>query len=167
MGTGQSLLTLVAMMILSIITVKINGNLLTSQGLSQNSKFGLEATSLASSKIEAANRLYFDEVTKTSAPSSPSSLTSSSSLGPESGETANVDSTFDDFDDYNNYSVVDSSMQSAKYLVQCKVGYVNASAPDVFVTSPTWHKKLIVTVTSSQMTDTIRLSTLYSYWVFR
>jgi hypothetical protein len=167
MGSGQSLLTLVAMMILSVITIKVNGNLLTAMGISQNSKFGLEATSLATSKIEAANRLYFDEATKTSAPTSVSQLTAPSSLGVDAGETANADSTFDDFDDYNNYSSWDSTMLSAKYLVQCKVGYVNANAPDVIVATQTWHKKLTVTVSSPSMSDTIRLSCLFSYWVFR
>ncbi len=165
MGTGQSMLTLMAMMMLTMLTNRVNMNILQCQDTSQNSKFALVAVSLATSKIETASRLAFDEASANAAVTAVTSLTASTSLGKESGES--TENTFDDFDDYNNLSYRDSTLASAMFDLKCTIGYVNAATPDVITTSKTWNKKMLVTVTSPSMRDTIRISSVFSYWNFR
>ncbi len=168
MGTGQMLFTLFSMMLLGMITVRVNTNLLNAQDTSQNSKYALVAVSLAKSTIESASRLSFDDKTFNKSITAVSQLTAPSALGIEYGEIANKDSTYDDFDDYNNYSfTTDTTLKTAIFNIRCSVGYVQPTAPDVVVNTQTWCKKMTVTLTSNQMKDTIRMSTVFSYWVFR
>jgi hypothetical protein len=163
MHTGQMMLALGAMVLLSYLVLRVNNSQLTSQDNMQNTKFGLLAVSLATSVLEDANKRSFDDKTINASVSSTSSLTPAASLGTESGE---VYDTFDDVDDYNNYTKLDTSMGSAAFSIKCTVGYVNPSAPDVIVNTQTWHKRILVQVTSKSMKDTIRLSQVFSYWTF-
>ncbi|HRI47053.1 MAG: hypothetical protein KF721_03885 [Ignavibacteriaceae bacterium] len=164
MNTGQSMLTLGAIMLLSFLTLRINSNLLIAQTSLHNAKFGLLATSLAASMMERGSRLAFDEASVDDAITTLTQLTPPNSLGPESGETLN---TFDDLDDFNNYDVTDSSMPSAIFRVRCKVFYINPSAPSTPVNSKTYHKNFTVSVTSASMEDSISFSSVLSYWTFR
>lgn len=163
MHTGQMLMAMGAMALLSFLVLRINSGQLTSQDNMQNTKYGLLAVSLATSVIEDANRKAFDNKTIDAAVSATSGLTPAGSLGYESGE---VYSTFDDVDDFNNYTKVDSTMPTSAFTIKCSVGYVNPASPDVVVTSQTWHKRILVQVTSKAMRDTVRLSQIFSYWTF-
>lgn len=162
---SQSLLTIAAMMLLTTVSVRVNSSVLMSQDISQNSKFGIAAVSLATSQIEAASSLAFDENSKDNPLTATTSLTVPGSLGREPGET--TPATFDDIDDYNNYSFVDSTQNSALYRVWVNVTYADPSNLNVVSSSRTWHKKITVNVTSVSMTDTVRVSSIFSYWVFR
>ena len=93
----------------------------------------------------------------------PSNLTAPANLHAESGEAY---PNFNDVDDYNGYTKTDATMPSAVFNVSCSVVYVNPATPDVTSYSQTWTKKITVTVTSSLMADTVKLSSLFSYWVF-
>lgn len=163
MGTGQSLLALAAMMLLTMITTRVNSTILTTQDTTQNSKFALVAISLATSKIEQASKLAYDE--NAIDPSAPNTSSLSTTLGPNSGETAEED--YDDCDDYNGYVKTDSTLQSAIFTIRGSVGYVQSATPNVTTTTRTWNKKVTFTITSISMRDTIRLSTICSYWNFR
>ncbi|MHB1686347.1 MAG: hypothetical protein ACYCVH_03105 [Ignavibacteriaceae bacterium] len=164
MNTGQSLITIAAMLLLSILVLNVNSTILNTGTVMQDSKFGLLATSIASSMIEEISSKSFDEYTATNAADNLNQLTSPSKLGPESGE---VYPNFDDIDDYNGYTRVDSTMPSAIFKTTCSVAYVSPSTPNVTSSSATWNKKITVTVTSISMQDTVRMSTIYSYWYFR
>lgn len=164
MSTGQMMLTICAVMMLSMLSMRTNSNILETQEVMQNSKYGLLAISLATSIIEEANNKAFDNSTVDSAVSNVNGLTLVNRLGPESGETY---STFNDFDDYNNYSRTDSSMPSAQFNISCQVKYIDYTNPDSYSTNRTFHKKILVSVSSPAMTDTIKLGTIYSYWTFR
>ncbi|MFA6598466.1 MAG: hypothetical protein WCS69_12130 [Ignavibacteriaceae bacterium] len=165
MNTGQTMLTLLAMMMLTLLSVRMNSALLQTQDTMQNSKFGLAAISLATSVIENANKLSFDEATTEDPATSTSDLTRISNLGKDTGET--IPSQFDDFDDYNNYQYDETTLASAAYHISCKISYVNPLTPDVDASSPTFNKKLTVSVSSVSMQDTIKISTIFSYWYFR
>jgi len=164
MNTGQSLITIAAMMLLSILVLRINSTILTTDQVVQDSKFGLLATSIATSLIEEATSKAFDANTDSSNVTSLSQLTAPSKLGPESGE---VYPNFDDVDDYNRYTRIDSSMPSAVFKDSCIVVYVASSTPGVTSSTATWNKKITVVVTSKSMQDTVRMSTIFSYWFFR
>ena len=122
------------------------------------------ATSIATSIIEEAKGLAFDENTDTISVSSINDLTSAAALGKESGETYE---TFNDFDDFDGYTKTDTTLHSAVFNIKCKVDYVDPSNINVPSFSNTWHKKITVLVSSPSMRDTIRESSIYSYWYFR
>lgn len=164
MNTGQMLLTMCGMFLLSMVVLRTNNTFISTGDVMYNTKFGVLAISLGTSMIEEANSKSFDEVTDTNSVNSVTYFTSPASLGPEGGQTH---ADFNDFDDYNNYTKVDSSMPSARYHISCKVGYIQPSNPNVFVNQKTWHKRIIVTVWSPSMRDTVRMSSIFSYWFFR
>lgn len=164
MGTQQSLLTILAMMLLTMLSVRMNSNILRTQDITQNSKFGLTAISLATSRIELATRLSFDENTYNNPLTSTALLTFPVSFGADSGETDHT--LFDDIDDYHNYSETDSTLPSAVYTIISKVRYLEPVNLTVSST-PTWHKQFSVYVSSPSMQDTVMMSTVLSYWYFR
>jgi len=167
MNTGQTMLTLLAMMMLTLLSVRMNSALLSTQENMQNSKFGLAAISLATSVIENANKLAFDEITIDSAITSTNALTGISSLGVDGSEHANKPVEFDDFDDYNNYEYDERTLASAYYHISCRVSYVTSATPNIDAAGKTFNKKLTVSVSSVSMQDTVTISTIFSYWYFR
>lgn len=164
MNTGQMLLTLGAMILLSMLTIRVNKNNLQTEKVVLNTKFGVLSTSLATSIIEEANSKAFDKETNDTMATSTSELTLPASLGPEAGETY---PDFNDFDDFKGFVKIDSTMPSAIFTISSTVVYVNPSNPDSTVSTRTWHKKITVSVSSPLMKDTVRLSSIFSYWYFR
>lgn len=164
MNTGQMLLTIGAMILLSMVILNTNKNYLNTTVFLQETKYGVLATSLATSIIEKAKSLSFDEETDGAAVANTSDLTRANDLGPESGETYY---TFNDFDDFNGYTTVDTTEMSAVYNISCSVAYVNENQLNNTTNSRTWHKKILVAVSSDFMTDTVRMSSVFSYWFFR
>lgn len=164
MGTGQMLLTIGTMTIFSFLILRLNMANLSTEDEMMNGKFGILAISIASSVMEDACSKAFDNATDENAYNSTSYLTAHNLLGSESGETYD---TFNDFDDFNNFSRIDSTLPSARFKVTANVLYVNPSSPDVAASTRTWHKKIVVAVTSPNMKDTVRLTQVFSYWAFR
>ncbi|MBU2494138.1 MAG: hypothetical protein KJ571_16040 [Bacteroidetes bacterium] len=165
MNTGQMMITIGAIMLLTLVIVRVNNGFLSTDSVLMRSKFGVLAVSLATSMIEEANGKAFDHNTDTTSVSAITQLTST--LGPETGETY---STFNDFDDYHNYlryTATDSTIVSAPFKIYCRVNYINPSDPDDSSATRTWHKKIYVEVSSPNMEDTIKMSSVFSYWFFR
>jgi hypothetical protein len=162
MNTGQTLITIGAMLILSMTILNVNHNYNNTSTAMLNTKFNILATSLATSMIEEATGKAFDANTVDNTVSSTTSLTA---VGPGVGEHYPY---FNDFDDFDGYSRIDSTMPSAKFEIACEVDYINPANPNTAVTpTKTWHKKMTVTVTSDAMEDTVRMSKVYSYFYFR
>ena len=164
MNTGESLITIAAMMLLSLTVLSVNNNLLSTDTVLMETKFGVLAVSLATSVIEEANKKPFDEAGIDDAISDITSLTDPDNLGPSGGETY---PDYDDFDDYNGYTKHISNLPSAEFDISCQVCYVNPAKPDSAANIKTWHKKITVNVTSPSSRDTFNLSSVYSYWYFR
>ena len=163
MNTGEMLLTIGAMILLSTLILRVNNNFAGNTSTVYNSKFAILASSVGASVIEEAMGKSFDENSVNAPVSSLNDLTTPAKLGPESGESY---SNFDDIDDYNGYTKVDSTMPSAVFKIVCSVSYVGPTTPNINSSTSTWTKKISVTVTSISMKDTVRLSSLFSYWVF-
>ncbi len=168
MNTSQMLITLGALVLLSLVILRVNRSFLTTDSVLLDSKIGVLAVSIATSVLEEANGKAFDENTDTTSIDDVNLL--SATLGPEAGETY---PNFDDFDDYNGLTKIDSTNPIATFTVNCEVSYVQPSNLDANATNKTWHKKLTVYVTSPSMLghddkqDTLKMSTVYSYWYFR
>jgi len=159
-------MTLGAMLLLSIIMLRVNTSNLTNETIRDEAQYGVLATSIATSIIEEAQSKAFDEKTDTMNVTALTQLTSV--LGPETGET---ESTFDDFDDYNNFTKRDSTMPSATFDISCEVVYVEPGNIEGSTSNRTWNKKLIVTITRPIAADSsvlvLRTSSIFSYWYFR
>jgi hypothetical protein len=168
MTSIQMILALGALILLTLLITNVNKNSLYTEDTMYDSNFGITATSIATSIIEDASRLRFDQrfYVDSSTVYDPSFFTSAGDLGPETGEDPNDPKTFNDFDDYNNYSGIDSTMPTAIFNFSCSVCYVNDNALDDSTTTQTYHKKITVRVWSASMKDTIVMSSIYSYWNF-
>jgi len=164
MNTGQMLITIAALMLLSMVILRTNSSFLYTSVYLMDSKFGVLAVSIATSVIEEASSKSFDENTSSSAVSNTGQLTDVNLIGPESGEYYEI---YDDFDDFDGYVKIDSTMPSAPFNISCAVCYVRETFPDVPYNGKTWHKKITVTVSSEYMPDTVTISSVYSYWFFR
>lgn len=179
MNTGQTMLTIIAMLLLSTIVLSLNrGNFTTSTTIDQN-RINILAVSLATSIIEDATSLPFDEKTIGAAVTATTSL--SGTLGIEGSESASNPQGFDDFDDYNCYAsatkkdtiLVPGSTAKVIFHTFCNVIYVSKDDPRIKSAAATWHKKISLRVFRPGMnnekgqTDTIKMSSVYSYWYFR
>jgi MSHA pilin protein MshD len=174
MNTGQSILTIGAMLLLSVLVLRVNSTLFYSGNVVSTSKLGLIAISLAQSRLEEIKSKAFDETSVSSAISSTSSFTTAAKLGPDGTETY---PNFDDIDDYNGFTKADTiiinpnlpkSGSNLEYFNEsCSVVYVTSANPDVVYGTQTWNKRITVYVAHKLSTDTIKVSTVFSYWVFR
>ena len=185
MNLGQMMMVVAAMSILGILVLNTNSTVLETNDTQNLSEFGINAISLATSLVEEANGKMFDEVISDSTTpelSNPISLSSVANLGPDGAESyRTTGSDFDDFDDFDGLVLVyksplDSSATPgatkefvipgirAKYLVHTRVDYVAATNLNVSSASPTWHKRITVTVTSPAIKDTLVYPAIMSYW---
>ncbi len=170
MNTGQSFLSMGAMVLVSLVILRMNNTFSATNSVLVNDKITILAVSLASSILEEASGKAFDELSINNAVNDVDSLTPVYGLGKESGENIG---NFDDFDDYNNYHLTDANLPSGKFSVNCQVYYVDPSNPDVRSIKRTWHKKISVFVTSPSLLnekgqqDTIKMTSVFSYWHFR
>lgn len=175
MTTGQSMMSIGALLLLSITVLRVNNTILYSDSVLYDSKFAIMANSIATSIIEKAGRIrpngqsmHFDEKTILTQLTDSTKLTSYNALGKE-GEIS--EDLFNDFDDYNGYTQEDDHYGSVTFYSKCEVCYVMPSNSDVKLNKTSWHKKLSVAVTWRQndqaigfVTDTIKQSTILSYW---
>lgn len=168
MNTGQMMLTLGALALLSLVVLRVNNGFFNTSSVLIDSKLGVLATSVATSIIEEATGKAFDHKTDSTSVNNLTDL--SSTLGPESGESY---ADYNDIDDYNGFKKIDNTMPAAEFHVSCEVNYVKDTNLDGKSSSRTWHKKITVHVSSPSMIgqdeipDTLTMSAVYSYWYFR
>jgi hypothetical protein len=172
MGLGQTMLSVLAVGMLATVMLTVNTNTGDSNSAVQMSQYRIMAASLATSTVERASGLAFDQNTVSSDISSPSALTPVNSLGVETGEIDSVENTFNDFDDYARFHKLVKGdtvfFRSADFYVWSWVDYVTISGDSVaHATTATYNKRIMVYVASPFMNDTLSYSTVYSYWYFR
>jgi hypothetical protein len=175
MNTGQMMITILAMFLLSMIILTTNRGFLMTNTTMIDSRYDILSVSLATSILEDATSVAFDEKTAGAAVTATSSLTAVSSLGIDGAESSTRPDLFDDCDDYNCYKtnpkldtlVLQGTTQKIILNSYCRVDYVDGNSPNTVSTTQTYHKKISVRVISPGMTDTVKLSTIYSYWYFR
>ncbi len=161
------MITIAALLLLSVVILRVNNSFLSTNTVVNETKYNVMAVSLGTSLIEEASDKAFDSGTNHISVSSTGSLTQVASLGPETGE---IYPNFNDFDDFNGYirnTATDTTFLSANFTARAVVDYVTPAAPNTASPISTWHKRLRVTITSPSMPDTVRLSTIFSYFYFR
>jgi hypothetical protein len=145
MANSQSLLSLGALLILSLASLRFNSSVLENTSIEIENKVYLTAFSLADDLIEEIKQKAFDAATVDFPTTDPSILTSPSELGHGSWE---VYPDYNDVDDFNGFSRPVSAPHAENYLVSCEVFYVSESDQNVKVMTQTFYKKVQVTVTS-------------------
>jgi len=167
MNTGQMILTIGALLLLSTVMLRVNSNNFSTESVRDEARFGVMATSIVTSIIEQAKNCAFDANTDSNSVSSLSDLTSVFDLGLDAGENSADIKTFNDFDDFDGYTEIDSTMPLAIFEISCSVDYVSKSDLMGVSSVPTWHKKISVTVANPSLGDTLKGASIYSYWFFR
>jgi hypothetical protein len=189
MNTGQMLMATGAMVLLGTTVLTVNRNSLNQGTILRQTEVGIYAVSLATSYIQKAMSLNFDERTVVR-PNMSVNPAPATYLGTAMGvdiphyadhsaaaaEVANKDSTFDDFDDYNNYSKDTTITSVDRFHVNAWVYYVTLTPPYTKTAAPTWLKRIDVCVNNSisrqvfektatnKGTDTIKISYIKSYY---
>ena len=169
------MLTIAAMFLLSMVILTANRGYLTTSTTVNESRYDIMGVSVANSIIEDATNLAFDENTVAAAVSNTSSLTTVAHLGLDGSENSNNWKGFDDFDDYNCYKSsprrdtvqIQGTTRQMIFNSFVRVDYVDPSNPNTIATSQTYHKKISIRVFAPGMTDTVKMSSVYSYWYFR
>lgn len=158
MNSVQSMLTLGALVLLSLASLRFNTSVLENSTAQIENKVYLTAFSLADDMIETIKQRSFDEAT-IEFPTGLANLTPPGSLKAEAGETYK---TFDDVDDYNGYERSVSAPHAENYRVWCEVHYVDGSNPDIEISTQSYYKKVTVYVSSPYMREDISLSFIFT-----
>jgi hypothetical protein len=166
MNTGQVMLSIAAFMFLGTVLVNFNHLVLANNEDMSNSHDLIIASTIASTYLEAAQAMNFDEKSIEDPVYDPMNLTAPNDLGPE-GE---YDITqFDDFDDFNGYSVTEQAEgNNGVFRSDFTVTYVdpediNYKSVQTFVKRldiKTWRVDVPAT------RDTIRMFTTMAYFKF-
>ncbi len=177
MGLGQTLLTIMALMLMGRLILSVNTTTLDSGFTKDMAEYRITATSLGTSFLEYAQSVAFDEATVDTflTNTQSASLTAAASFGPDAGETSYLN--FDDIDDYHNYERIDSVTNSAIFKTTGKVEYISITSSVMSTTTTkSWNKLLTVYVTSDYLVDysvspprpdTLKFQSIFSYWYFR
>lgn len=173
MNTGQMMITIASLMLLSIVVLTINRNFLTTNSSLLTNKQTLSATSLATSIIEEASGKAFDENTL-GGKSITNANVFTSLLGPETNEKYNAKGAneFDDFDDFDGLQDSIDIPGSGTYKFWVKVNYIKDNL--TITSSKQFNKILTVKVSNegmmsdyfnnSTIPDSVTMSFIYSYW---
>ncbi len=154
----QSMLSLGALMIFGIISLRFDSAVLQNTEVEVENKVYLTAFSLADDLLEEIKQRAFDEQTVVFKSITTAALTPAQSLGKESGE---VWPNFNDIDDYNNYSKPVSLPHAENYTVICKIHYASESDQNVISTSQTYYKRVEITVNSPYLSNELKM-----YYIF-
>lgn len=188
MNLGQTMLVLAAMVVLGTLVLNANRAMLESNSVLNSSEMTVAATTVAQSIVEEASGKLFDEEITDSTVSALSSISQlTTNLGPDGSEryrdTTGGHPIFDDFDDFDGLFVVVKSDQPGdaartpgsdwefivpncrdRFEIRSRVQYVRADDLDGSAVGPTWHKKLLVTITAASTKDTLVYPYIMSYW---
>ena len=155
----QSFLSLGALMIFSLISLRFDSAVLQNVEVEVENKVYLTAFSLADDLLEEIKQRAFDENTVDFKAITPSALTASASLGKESGE---VWPNFNDIDDYHNYSKPVSLPHAENYTVTSQISYVQENNQDQISTSQTYFKRVEIFVDSPYLKHQLKLQYVFT-----
>ncbi len=164
MGTSQMLLAIGAMLLLSVIVLRMNTSMINTDDITTSSQMNIHAQEVANSVIAEAATKRFDEKSTYSI-SNGAVLTKIKDLGPDSGERDSTSKYFDDFDDYNGFKFKTAAGES----VYVSVFYIEPDNIDSVSSNRTFYKKMVVKVkspykNSNGKQDIVTASKIYGYW---
>ena len=162
MNTGQTLFVLAAFALLSTLTLDVNASLITMTTTGLEMETSLDALSVGQSLMDEILSKEFDEKTTGGTRAfSYDDVTPLGGFGPDGGAEAivgngGIDSSrsgkfqsktrFDDVDDYHRYQRTSWDPRMGWFHVSVAVCYVSEDAPYTVALSPTFCKKITVTI---------------------
>lgn len=159
MGSGQSVLVLGGLLLFSFLALTFQNVVNQNVTTNYENEAIITATSLSQSILETIQLKAFDENTILSAVQDSTEL--STPLGSEAGESS--EAAFDDIDDYLNYQNTFSMNRLGDFQVSVDIYYVSQSNPDVDAMSPTFSKRIDVTINNSYLQNPVSLYSIVSY----
>lgn len=159
MNTGNSFLTIGALLLFSLVSLNFNSSVLSNTTVEVENKVYLTAFSLADDLIEEIKQKAFDAETVDFPTTDPSTLTDPYNLGPGWWEAY---PNYNDIDDFNGYVQTVSAPHAENYQVNCNVCYVDGDNPDIVVLTQTFYKKVTVIVSSPYLRNPIKLSQIFT-----
>ena len=171
MTTGQTMLTIFAFVLLTTMLNNFYRLLGASGDDISMGQDGILATSIATSYMEIAQGMAYDQVTDTSdiALYNLNALTAHTSLGPENTEDSLYE--FNDFDDFDGFTFQKEATGTGRiYSTSFQVNYVNVNNVDQIIGGRTYVKRMDLTTWRIQPptpnADTLRLSLVLGYFHF-
>jgi hypothetical protein len=177
MGTGQTVLTIGALVLMSYSVLNLNRTIVYSDINISENKFRMEALSIMNSHAEEAKRFFFDESTQdTLSEKTVNDMTEPGSLGaePEDG------GVIDDFDDYNNLALSDTGKSGITYKLLFDVEYARIQGDSLVVSASKQPQKrmririfdtlpepmLTRQVNGQIVRDTLSIEFVKGYWFY-
>jgi hypothetical protein len=154
----QSFLSIGALLIFSLISLRFDSAVLENTGVEVENKVYLTAFSLADDLLEEIKQKAFDANTIQFPITNPAGLTNYP-LGHSAGE---VYPDFNDIDDFNLYSRKIDAPHAENYEVSSEVYYVGEDTPEVKSSIRTFYKRADVTVTSPYLKNPVKLSFIFT-----
>ena len=155
----QSMLSLGALMIFGLISLRFDSAVLQNVEMEVENKVYLTAFSIADDLLEEIKQRAYDQQTVVFKSITPAALTPSANLGIESGEAW---PNFNDIDDYDDYTKPVSLPHAENYTVTCSVNYVQESDEDQISLSQTYFKRVDIFVDSPYLGHQIKLSYIFT-----
>lgn len=166
MNTGQMLITLAALTLVSITILNHNRSSITTKESMTFSKEFIIATSIGQSLLDEISNKAFDEKI-VNGNTILSAANFSTLLKAESGEAY---PNFDDIDDYNLFTKVENIPQMGIFNLSVSVNYVSDTFQKTYAN--TYNKNVTVKITNDALvnpyngaTDTVVVSSIFSQWV--
>jgi len=176
-NTAQSLLTLGALILVSVLSLNFYRQNNYVSGSLDNDRFRVEALSVLTSQVEQLSQYYFDEVsTDTGCYKRLEDMTAPLALGFEVNDSGLVD----DIDDLRGMSLDQVGISGVIYRVNANVDYVTLSNSRFTASNQRqYHKRVTFsvcdrynppliyhTVDDQHVRDTLRMSVIISYWFY-
>ena len=160
MNTGQAMMVIAAMMLLSTFALTVNNTLALSSSTGLEMEASLDALSYGHSLVDEILQKNFDEAVIGTRIFNTSDLTTT--LARESGETFTLPessgsdvfqsrTTYDDVDDYNGYQRIVQNPRLDNFTLTVQVHYASEDSPFPTTGSKTFCKTIQVIVTNPYM----------------
>jgi len=188
MNNVQSMITIGAITIFSLISIRFNATVLETTNVEVENKIYLTAFSLADDLIEEIKQKAFDEETVVFRSINPEELTPSNDFAPDfldPGETSDpltfddIDDyngfsksinlpqtsdplTFDDIDDYNGFSKSVNLPHAEGFVVTSQVEYVQSNNQNMPSSTQTFFKRVTVWVSNDYLSHPVKLSFIFT-----
>lgn len=160
MSGVNSLLSIAAIFLFSLISMRFNSVALQTVQLEIENKVYLTAFSLGDDLLEKIKQRAFDEETLVFHSINPDELTQASNLGPDAGE--NSVSDFDDIDDYKGYSMEVSLPHVEGFNIQSDINYVQEDNFDQISNIQTFYKRVDITVSSPYLSYPVHIKFVFT-----
>lgn len=173
MTTGQTMLAVGALVLLTTIMMNFYRSYSLNWETIDGTQMGIDATTIATSFMEVAHGLSFDEASDTMYITDPGQLTTAGSLGREGAHDDSLHK-FNDFDDFHLYETTVDAGDNGIYGARFEVHYVEPTNVMTPVNYRTYTKRLDMWIwredppppPGSEL-DTLSMFTVMGYFTFQ